>query len=63
VHRSVGALVSVVTLRSLKRRVALLMDAVEDDYQVGILRDSLRRPARRNTPSESRANCTLTLDY
>ncbi|HTA91599.1 MAG TPA: substrate-binding domain-containing protein [Polyangiaceae bacterium] len=26
------------TLRSLKRRVALLMDAVEDDYQVGILR-------------------------
>ena len=26
------------TLRSLKRRVALLMDATEDDYQVGILR-------------------------
>ncbi len=26
------------TLRSLKRSVALLMDAVEDDYQVGILR-------------------------
>ncbi len=26
------------TLRSLKRRVAFLMDAVEDDYQVGILR-------------------------
>ena len=25
------------TLRSLKRRVALLMDATEDDYQVGIL--------------------------
>jgi len=27
-----------VTLRSLRRRVALLMDAVEDDYQVGIVR-------------------------
>ena len=26
------------TLRSMKRRVALLMDATEDDYQVGILR-------------------------
>ncbi len=26
------------TLRSLRRRVALLMDAVEDDYQIGIVR-------------------------
>ncbi len=28
---------SLVTLRSLRRRVAFLMDATEDDYQVGIL--------------------------
>ena len=35
------------TLRSLKRRVALLMDATEDDYQVGILR-GISRAAEPN---------------
>lgn len=34
-------------LRSLKRRVALLMDATEDDYQVGILR-GISRAAEPN---------------
>lgn len=37
----------VMTLRSLKRRVALLMDATEDDYQVGILR-GISRAAEPN---------------
>lgn len=35
------------TLRSLRRRVALLMDATEDDYQVGILR-GISRAAEPN---------------
>jgi sigma-B regulation protein RsbU (phosphoserine phosphatase) len=35
-------------LRSLKRRVALLMDATEDDYQVGILRGISRAAESAN---------------